>query len=167
MIDAMVVTLKNEQQDDERKKQYCDAQFDESDDKKKALERSVSDEKDAIMVAEADIATLGEEIAALTAAIRALDKSVADATTQRKEENAEYKDLIASDTAAKEVLGWAKNRLSKFYNPKMYKPPAKRELSGEDRIVESMSFVQVSAHDEDKAAPPPPPATMGAYKKSM
>merc|ERR1719253_1898465 len=160
MIDAMVVTLKNEQQDDERKKQYCDAQFDESDDKKKALERSVSDEKDAIMVAEADIATLGEEIAALTAAITALDKSVADATTQRKEENVEYKDLIASDSAAKEVLGWAKNRLNKFYNPKMYKPPAKKELSAEDRIVENMSFVQVS---KSKDAPAPPPESFGAY----
>jgi len=180
MIDAMVVTLKKEQQDDESKKEYCDVQFDQSDDKKKALERSVSDEKEAIMTANADIATLGEEIAALNAGIRALDMSVADATTQRKEENTEYKDLIASDTAAKEVLGWAKNRLNKFYNPTMYKPPAKRELTEEERIMVSnggtappteapggiagtgisASFVQVS---QRKGAPPPPPASFGGY----
>merc|ERR1719213_1477310 len=30
------------------------------------------------------------------------------------------------------------NRLNKFYNPKLYKPPPKRELSAEDRIATSM-----------------------------
>merc|ERR550525_2261671 len=44
-----------------------------------------------------------------------------EATEQRKEEHAAYEDLIASDTAAKELLEFAKNRLNKFYNPKLYK----------------------------------------------
>jgi len=166
MIDDLVATLKQEQLDDEHKKEYCEAQFDQADDKKKGLERDVSDANKAIEVAKERIATLTEEIAALTAGVKALDKAVADATEQRKEENAEYKDLIASDTTAKEILGFAKNRLNKFYSPKLYKPPAKKELSAEDRIVTSMSFMQVSAHDEDQVAPPPPPATMAAYKKS-
>jgi len=166
MIDDLVGTLKQEQLDDDHKKEYCAAQFDQSDDKKKALERAGSDAKNAIEVAKESIATAVEEIAALTAGIKALDKAVADATEQRQEENAEYKDLIASDTTAKEILGFAKNRLNKFYNPKMYKPPAKKELSAEDRIVENMSFMQVSAHGADTVAPPPPPASMGAYKKS-
>merc|ERR1712085_201439 len=39
-------------------------------------------------------------------------------------------------------MGFAKNRLNKFYNPKL-----------------ATAFVQ------DKAAPPPPPATAAAYKK--
>merc|ERR550537_1920817 len=43
MIDEMVGTLKAEQQDDDDKKEYCQKQFDTSDDKKKSLERSVSD----------------------------------------------------------------------------------------------------------------------------
>merc|ERR1719440_2129181 len=42
MIDDMVVTLKTEQQDDDHKKEYCAAQFDQADDKKKALERTMS-----------------------------------------------------------------------------------------------------------------------------
>merc|ERR1719247_1814127 len=42
MIDDMVVTLKAEQQDDNDKKEYCNMQFDLADDKKKGLERSVS-----------------------------------------------------------------------------------------------------------------------------
>merc|ERR550525_598609 len=84
------------------------------------------------------IATLNRELAALEAGIQALDKAVAEATSQRKDENAEYKDLIASDTAAQELLSHAKNRLYKFYNPSLYKPPPKVELSSEDRIYSSM-----------------------------
>merc|ERR1719217_1648796 len=43
MIDDMVLVLKKEQQDDNDKKEYCEKQFDFSDDKKKGLERSVAD----------------------------------------------------------------------------------------------------------------------------
>merc|ERR1712129_156003 len=42
MIDEMVTLLHSEQQDDDDKKEYCAAQFDLADDKKKGLERSVS-----------------------------------------------------------------------------------------------------------------------------
>jgi chromosome segregation ATPase len=59
-----------------------------------------------------------EEINTLTSEIAELDKAVADATEQRKEENEEFKDLMASDSAAKELIGIAKNRLNKLYNPK-------------------------------------------------
>jgi len=175
MIDDMVVLLGKEQGDDDDKKEYCATQFDQSDDKKKALERSVGQDEAAIATAKEAIATLTEEIAALEAGIRALDKDVAEATAQRKDENTEYKALMASDTAAKEVLAFAKNRLNKFYNPKLYKAPPKTELSAEDRIYENqggviattpaggiagtgISFAQVSLH---KAAPPKA-ATHGA-----
>merc|ERR1719229_750848 len=100
MIDEMVVILGKEQGDDDDKKEYCGVQFDTSDDRKKALERTLGQEEAAIATAKESIATLTSEIAALTAGIKALDKSVAEATTQRKDENAEYKALIASDTAA-------------------------------------------------------------------
>merc|ERR1719301_183172 len=60
MIDEMVVTLKAEQQDDNDKKEYCEAQFDLSDDKKKGLERSVSNLEKAIAKAKEAIAALTE-----------------------------------------------------------------------------------------------------------
>merc|ERR1711972_721589 len=137
MIDNMVKQLKIEQDDDDHKKEYCAMQFDTSDDKKKALERSIAGEEAAIAEAREAIATLSQEIAALESGIGALDKAVAEATAQRKDENAEYKALMASDTAAREVLAFAKNRLNKFYNPKLYKAPPKVELSEEDRIFVS------------------------------
>ena len=54
---------------------------------------------------------------------------------QRKKENQECtkecSDLMASDPAAKEFLVAAKNRLYKFYSPKMYKslPPRGHPVS--------------------------------------
>merc|ERR1719433_1892275 len=51
MIDDMVALLQQEQNDDEHKKEYCGMQFDVSDDKKKALERSIAGAESAIAVA--------------------------------------------------------------------------------------------------------------------
>merc|ERR1712217_388992 len=184
MIDEMVDVLEKERQADDNKKEYCAQQFDQADDKKKSLERKVSDEESAISAAKEGIATLTDEIAALEAAIKDLDKSVAEATAQRKEEHVDFKDLMASDSAAKELLGIAKNRLNKFYNPKLFKPAAKRELSTEGRIFENMGgeiptttlggiagtgvtvLSQIQAHNQRaSAAPAPPPETWGAYEK--
>jgi len=153
MIDDMVANLKVEQQNDNDKKEYCEMQFDTADDKKKGLERSVSNLEKAIAKEKEAIATFTEEIKALEDGIVSLDKSVAEATEQRKEENAEYTELMSSDAAAKELLGFAKNRLNKFYNPKLYKAPAKAVLA------------DVSAHDSSIAAPPPPPETAAAFTK--
>jgi len=184
MIDELTEVLKKEQVDDNNKKEYCELQFDSLDDKKKELERAKSDAEKAIEDATEAIATLTSEIEALAAGIKALDKSVAEASEQRKEENAEFTTLMAQNTAAKELLGVAKNRLNKFYNPKLYVAPPKRELSEEDRIVVNMGgtapptpapggiagtgitvFADVSAHDQTVTAPPPPPEAPGAFKK--
>merc|ERR1719243_557186 len=88
MIDNMVATLKKEQQDDNDKKEYCEMQFDAADDKKKGLERGVSNLEKAIAKGKEAIATVTEEIKALEDGIVSLDKSVSEATEQRKEENA-------------------------------------------------------------------------------
>jgi len=184
MIDDMVATLKVEQEDDNSKKEYCAEELDLADDKKKGLEHAVADLETALANAKDAIAKLAEEIAALTAGIKELDKTVTEATEQRKEENEDFKELMASDTAAKELLKFAKNRLNQFYNPRLYKAPPKTELSREDRIVENMSgtaapteapggiagtgiavFAEVSSHDNQQVAPPPPPETFGAYQK--
>jgi len=183
MIDTMVAELKTEQQDDAHKLEYCEMSLDLADDKKKALERSVADLEKAIAKANEMIATLTDDIAALTAGIVALDKSVAEATEDRKEENEEYKALMAADTAAKDLLVFAKNRLNKFYNPDLYVAPPKRELSAGDRIYENFggdlttaapggiantgiaAMAQLANHDHSSVAPPPPPATWGAYSK--
>jgi len=177
MIDDLAAELKKDQEDDDAKKEYCANEFDKSDDKKKVLEKSVADLTTAIADAEEGITTTTAEIAALEDGIKALDKSVAEATEQRKEENAEYTALMSSNSAAKELLEFAKNRLNKFYNPKLYKAPVKKELSAEEQATlaaggtlaptvapggiagTGIGLVQTAT------APPPPPQDIEAYGK--
>jgi len=173
MIDSMVKLLGEEQADDNHKKEYCEAQFDLSDDKKKELETSIAGIETLISDLEGAIATMADEMKALAASIESLDKSVAEATEQRKSEHEEYTEMMATDSAAKELLGFAKNRLNKFYNPTLYKAPPTTTLSMEDKLyVEgggvlpaAASFVQISAHSYGQVAPPPPPETAAAYAK--
>merc|ERR1719163_2295471 len=80
-------------------------------------------------------AALTDEIAALEAGIKALDKAVAEATEQRKVEHEDFVEELAANNAAKDILSIAKNRLNKFYNPKLFKPPPKRELTEAERIT--------------------------------
>merc|ERR1719412_3059570 len=80
------------------------------------------------------MATLTDEIAMLIAGIKELDNQVKEATETRREENTFYKKTMAEDAAAKDLLAVAKNRLAKFYTPKLYQPPPKTELSAMDDI---------------------------------
>lgn len=63
MIDEMAATLKKEQGDDDAKKEYCETQFDQTEDKIKELDNSVSDSETAIKEMTGAIATLKEETA--------------------------------------------------------------------------------------------------------
>merc|ERR1719389_1209230 len=181
MIDDLVVDLKAEQGVDNDKKAYCLAELDKAEDKKKELELDISDLDKAIADAEEAIATFASEIEALEDGIKKLDKSVAEATETRKEEHQDFTGLMASDSAAKELLKFAKNRLNKFYNPKLYKAPPKRVLSEEEQLTVNMggtlapteapggiagTGVTVLADiKQHKVAPPPPPETAAAFSK--
>merc|ERR1719213_531304 len=178
MIDELVVDLKAEQGVDDDKKAYCLAELDKAEDKKKGLDLDISDLDKAIEDAKESIATLASEIKALEEGIKKLDKSVAEATSMRKEEHDDYVETLAANSAAKDLLDFAKNRLNKFYNPKLYKAPPKRELSEEDQITVNMggTLAPTAAPGgiagtgiglaQVGAAPPPPPEANLAYKKS-
>jgi septal ring factor EnvC (AmiA/AmiB activator) len=176
MIDELVVELKKEQETDDEKKSYCLSELDKSEDKKKGLEWDISDLEKAIADEEESIATLKSEIESLEDGVKALDKSVKEATEARKAEHDDYVETLAANTAAKDLLAFAKNRLNKFYNPKLYKPPPKRVLSEEDTIVVNMGGtlaptaapggIAGTGIAMNQVAPPPPPEANLAYKKS-
>merc|ERR1719152_609954 len=78
--------------------------------------------------------------------------------------------------SALDLLGFAKNRLQKFYNPKLYKPPPKRVLTEEERISTNFGGTMAPTAAPggiagtgitalSQVAPPPPPETAGPYKK--
>merc|ERR1719329_634688 len=176
MIDNLVVDLKAEQGVDDDKKAYCLAEFDKAEDKKKGLDLDIADLGKAIADAEESIATLKSEIKALGDGIKKLDASVAEATATRKEEHDDFVATLAANSAAKDLLGFAKNRLNKFYNPKLYKAPPKRELTEEEQITvnnggtlaptAAPGGIAGTGIGLNQVAPPPPPEANLAYKKS-
>eukprot|EP00747_Dinoflagellata_sp_TGD_P135315 gnl/TRDRNA2_/TRDRNA2_175443_c5_seq1.p1 gnl/TRDRNA2_/TRDRNA2_175443_c5~~gnl/TRDRNA2_/TRDRNA2_175443_c5_seq1.p1 ORF type:complete len:662 (+),score=278.79 gnl/TRDRNA2_/TRDRNA2_175443_c5_seq1:71-2056(+) len=118
MVDDMITNMKAEQAADDEEKAYCEKELDLADDKKKEYERAIKDIGTSISKGKDGLAAAEAEIDAVSDGIRKLDKQVAEATEQRKEENEEFKSLVAGNAAAKQLLGMAKTRLNKFYNPK-------------------------------------------------
>merc|ERR1719160_560815 len=69
--------------------------------------------------------------------------------------------------AAVGLVGKAKNRMQKFYNPTLYKAPPKKEMSMEDKIMQAGSFPQIDSFLQSDVAPPPAPEMpSGAVKKN-
>jgi len=183
MIDEMVVTLKDEQTDDDTQREWCNKEFDSSEDSEKETKRKIHGLETQMSEAEEGISTVTKDLATLEQGIKDLDKLVAEASDTRKEEHALFVQTSAENNAALQLLDVAKNRLNKFYNPAVYKPAPKRELTEEERLyvasggvlttpapqgiagtgIESpLSFAQLGSKD----APPPPPETGAAYSKS-
>jgi hypothetical protein len=184
MIDGMVLVLKEEQKNDDAQKAFCDKDMAAKEDEKKDTESAISTSEAFIEETAAASEETAEEIAALQKDIKALDKAVAEATEQRKEEHSDFLQFQTENNAALQLIEKAKNRLYKFYRPNLYKEAPTKELTDEEKILAASGrsdmiateapvmiagttqtvFVQFRAHVR-KAAPPPPPDTWGAYQK--
>merc|ERR1719178_551185 len=184
MIDGMTKVLGKEQTDDDTQKKFCDDDLAKSEAEKASTEDAIASSEAAIEEMTASSESLAEEIATLQSEVKALDKAVAEATEQRKEEHGEFLTFQTENSAAVQLIEKAKNRLFKFYRPNLHKEEARRELTEEERIAMSAgapdprdaeeavpkggiagtgitAFVQI----RDDAAPPPPPETWDAYQK--
>lgn len=158
MIDGMVAVLTAEGADDEKHKVFCTAEFEKSAEEKSDTETEIAGLQSTMEELSDEIATLGEDVKTLTSGIAVLDKSVADATEQRKEEHAAYTEALALQETAIALIAKAKNRLQKFYNPTLYKAPPKTEMTMEEKIIAAgTSFVQIEQ--------PEAPETFSAYQK--
>merc|ERR1719379_1474603 len=176
MMEDMIDALGKEQETDDSKKEHCEAEFDSSEDEKKTIERALGKIEAAIAENKEAIASLTADIEALADGIKESDKDVAEATEQRKEENEDYQTNLAANSAAVELIGVAKNRMNKFYNPKLYKAPPKRELTEEERLTlasggtlaptAAPGGIAGTGIGLAQVAPPPPPEANLAYKKS-
>merc|ERR1719380_448808 len=183
MIDGMENVLKEEQSDDDSTKAFCDKDLAKSAAEKKDTEEAIASSEAFIEETTAESAATADEIKSLQKEIKALDKAVAEATEQRKEEHADFLVFQQQSNAALHLIEKAKNRLFKFYRPTMYKEAPKQELTEEEKILAASGrsdmiataapeyiagttqtvFAEIRSHSLD--APPPPPETWGAYQK--
>mmetsp|Transcript_10328 Transcript_10328/g.18901 ORF Transcript_10328/g.18901 Transcript_10328/m.18901 type:complete len:700 (-) Transcript_10328:87-2186(-) len=149
MIDGLVVTLKAEQVDDNKKKAYCEKELEESADAATQLNNQISTIQKVIDDKKEDVSALESNRVDRAESIRRLDKQVGDATATRKEEHSLYVTELANLNAAKELLEMAKGRLNKFYNPDLGKEGS------------AASFVQLGMRRSSTVQPSP-----GYTKKS-
>merc|ERR1719271_547255 len=145
-----------------------------------STEEAIASSEASIEEMTASSENLAEEIATLQSDIKALDKAVAEATEQRKEEHGEFLTFQSENSAAVQLIEAAKNRLFKFYRPNLHKEVARRELTEKEKV--EMAAGAPDPRDAEEAvpvggiagtgitallsaAPPPPPETWGAYQK--
>jgi len=152
MVDNMVVLLGKEQVEDDTQKEFCNTEFDKAEDEEKATKAKIADLDAAISEMNDSVTQLTEHISTLTAEIQSLDKAVAEATEQRKLEHSDYVGNKQMTGVAKQLVGKARNRMQKFYNPTLYKepPPA--------------AFIQLSR--TSRVDQPEAPAGPGPFKKN-
>jgi len=185
MIDEMIAILTKDNKDDAAQKDFCIAEL-----TKTETEKAATDDKLASLASQLEeladsSAEVADKIKALQEGVASLDKDVAEATEQRKKEHEEYGANSQSMEVALELIGKAKNRLQKFYNPTLYKAPPKKEMSMEEKIIaagssalmqqeaafdapDGASFVQIRSlrRSQAKVAPPEAPEGPAPFKKS-
>merc|ERR550514_1319707 len=114
---------------------------------------------------EDEIAGISDDIKSLGTSIAELDKAVFEATAARKTAHAEYVESLQLTEAAVGLIGKAKNRLMKFYNPTVYKAAPKKEATMEEKIVASYgSFIQRHSTQNKRRQMPDIPE-LPAYEK--
>jgi hypothetical protein len=175
MVDEMVGILEKQMADDIKHKDWCIAELGEADKNMKAVTDKATEIESSIEELTDYAESIKDDLAALTEDVAGLDKDVASATTNRKEEHSEYQEEIQLTETAIQLIGKAKNRLQKFYNPTVYKAPPKVEKSMEEKITAGGSSALTQAElnfdapDEleflqKHTKQPEPPATYGEYK---
>jgi len=160
MVEDMVTLLGKQQVEDDTQKDWCIKEFNTAHDEEKAAKENIADLTATVDEMTDSVAQLVEQIASLTTANAALDRDVAEATEQRKEEHAEYLENVQMNDVAKQLVEKAKNRMQKFYNPSLHKaaPAEPAMLQTEEAILtRGTTFLQV--------APPEAPDTFSGSVK--
>merc|ERR1719359_2497393 len=178
MIDEMIAILTKDNTDDATQKDFCISELTKTEREKAATDDKLSSLASEIEELTDGIAQTTEKIASLQDGVARLDKDVAEATEVRKKEHAEYSETLQLSEVAVQLIGKAKNRLQKFYNPTLYKAPPKKEMSMEEKIIAAGSSALVQQEAEfdapefvqirrvSKVAPPEAPEAPGAFKKN-
>jgi len=116
MIKDMITKLQEEAQEEAEHKGFCDSELGSN----KATRDAKTEESDTLKAnieeLTAEIATLAEQISVLSADIAAIDKAVAEATSQREAEKEKNTITIADAKAGKEAVARAMTVLKTYYD---------------------------------------------------
>merc|ERR1719515_674860 len=104
MVQEMVSNLEKEQDEDDAHYSYCQDELSQKASKRDKLSEELEALENKIANTQTAIDTTDEEMAALKAEIAALDKSVTDATEDRKEEHTEYTSTMSELQLAVNLL---------------------------------------------------------------
>jgi predicted nucleic acid-binding Zn-ribbon protein len=180
MVEAMVVNLEREQDEDDAHFSYCEDELSAKATKRDKLNEELGALENKITNTQSAIETSDEELAALKAEIAALDQSVTDATEDRKEEHTEYTSTMSELQLAVNLLLKAKSRLAAFYAPNAAaayptpapSPPQEQYVllqtdvhsapatkKDEDSPEAFLDFLGIDPNAKPAPAPAPAPAT--------
>merc|ERR1719188_1866972 len=109
-LNDLLVELEAEQKEEFKTRDQCIADLTASDNKLSDLTVAIEDLEAEIAVNEGDIETAEEAIAALNTKVSETEKAIADATAQRKEENAAFVEEVNNQKLTVEVLNKAMSK---------------------------------------------------------
>ena len=110
MIEEMIERLVNEAAEEASHKAWCDEETAESKKSREKHQGRVDVLSGRMAKAEAAIAKLTQDVAALQKEVAEMNAGEAEATEQRKAEHETYVEDLAANTAANDLLEFAKNR---------------------------------------------------------
>jgi len=116
MIDDMIATLKTQQEDEVKKKDWCDSEFQANTMETMRKEDLKEDQTVKIEDLATAIKTLTEEIDAAKAAIAKLTIDLQRAGENRIKENKDFQQTVGDQVATQEILAKALDKLATFYD---------------------------------------------------
>jgi hypothetical protein len=116
LIDEMISKLKVQQQDEVKKKDFCDSEFQENTMMTKRAETKKSDQTVQIESLASTITTLTDELSAAKTQIQDFQLNLQRASENRQKENLEFQRTVADQAATREILAKALDKLATFYD---------------------------------------------------
>jgi len=116
MMDDMIALLNKEMKNDADKKVFCESEIGQTSDQKAEIDQAISDLTKAVTQTTSKLQSAKSDIKSKTDGVVTLDKQVAEAKQNRREEHQDYQANLQANGAAKSILNVATNRLASFYN---------------------------------------------------
>merc|ERR1719161_3177745 len=114
MIDEMIATLKTQQKDEVKKKDWCDSEIQENTMQTMKAEDLAKDQTQQIEDLKTRIKTLTDEIATAKAQIQEMQMNLQRASENRQKENLDFQKTVADQVATQEILAKALDKLATF-----------------------------------------------------